>query len=321
LFAPVNHPHSTASGANPGFMSQEDKIKLDAYPTPTQFVSGEFMVYDGMNWVLRNISNFAMSSHGHMTATPVSSGFMSNQDKTKLDGYPTPSIMGDIMVYDGNGSWAIGNANHFAPVAHTHDGSETKINSSADITVKGKGTVTEPYVLNQTQHTVGETYGGGVVFYVYDNGQHGLIAATSDAAINGNYMFNWIYGGNPKTAGSFANGVNAGKQNTTLMAAMQATVTPSTPMLSTMSAAYAALYYQAQDGAGVRYNDWYLASQYEFLLLSNSTASIPGFNKGNYYWTSTEVIDNIMYAYAMYQGSLVVQDKRNSFRVRPIRSF
>ncbi|HEY5591667.1 MAG TPA: hypothetical protein VIK55_11690, partial [Paludibacter sp.] len=28
-----------------------------------------------------------------------------------------------------------------------------------------------------TAHTIGESYGGGIVFYIYDNGQHGLIAA------------------------------------------------------------------------------------------------------------------------------------------------
>ena len=29
-------------------------------------------------------------------------------------------------------------------------------------------------------HYISESYGGGIVFYVYDNGQHGLIAATAD---------------------------------------------------------------------------------------------------------------------------------------------
>ena len=29
-------------------------------------------------------------------------------------------------------------------------------------------------------HYIGESYGGGIVFYVYDNGQHGLIVATAD---------------------------------------------------------------------------------------------------------------------------------------------
>ena len=28
-------------------------------------------------------------------------------------------------------------------------------------------------VISLTPHTIGESYGGGIVFYVYDNGQHG----------------------------------------------------------------------------------------------------------------------------------------------------
>jgi hypothetical protein len=46
---------------------------------------------------------------------------------------------------------------------------------------------------NIGQHTIGESYGGGIVFYVYDNGQHGLIAATADQSAgiqwyNGTYI-------------------------------------------------------------------------------------------------------------------------------------
>ncbi|MCX6246865.1 MAG: hypothetical protein NTW10_03940 [Bacteroidetes bacterium] len=29
-------------------------------------------------------------------------------------------------------------------------------------------------------HYISESYGGGIVFYIFDNGQHGLIAATAD---------------------------------------------------------------------------------------------------------------------------------------------
>ena len=28
-----------------------------------------------------------------------------------------------------------------------------------------------------TVHNIGDSYGGGIVFYVYDGGQHGLIAS------------------------------------------------------------------------------------------------------------------------------------------------
>ena len=42
------------------------------------------------------------------------------------------------------------------------------------------------WVLIAGQHYVGELFGGGIVFYVYDNGQHGLIASLDDLdGVNG----------------------------------------------------------------------------------------------------------------------------------------
>jgi len=60
------------------------------------------------------------------------------------------------------------------------DGSETKVTAGTKITITGIGTTASPYVVNATTHYIGESYGGGLVFYVYDGGQHGLIAATTD---------------------------------------------------------------------------------------------------------------------------------------------
>lgn len=201
------------------------------------------------------------------------------------------------------------------------DGSETKISAGNNIAVTGTGTSTTPYIINIKPHIVGESYGGGIVFYVYDDGLHGLIAAAADGSINGNPNLMLLYNGPIRVAGAFANGVGAGKENTSAIIAMQAALTPAYPMLSTMNAAYAAVNYSAQDANGVRYGDWYLPSQYEMVLMSNSTATIPGYNRGNPYWSSTEVVDNVNYAYMVVNGSLSVQDKRNSFRVRPIRAF
>lgn len=285
----TTHTHTDATNSVSGFMSAADKVKLDGYPIPSAV--GDFLAYDGMSWVIRSIYSFAASNHGHGVATTATNGFMSSGDKLKLDGLTQA------------------------------DGSETKVTAGANIDVNGTGTAADPYVIANKPHTVGETYGGGVVFYVYDNGLHGLIAATSDASINGNPNLMIIYNGPSRVAGAFANGVGAGKGNTYAIAAMQAAITSGIPMLSTMNAAYAAINYSAQDANGVRYGDWYLPSQYEMILMSNSTANIPGYNKSNPYWSSTEVIDNPAYAYIVVNGSLSVQDKRNSFKVRPIRAF
>jgi hypothetical protein len=74
------------------------------------------------------------------------------------------------------------------------DGSETNIEGGDGIAVSGTGITADPYVIAlgvSDAHHVGELYGGGVVFYTWANGQHGLIASlgtlsassTWDAAI------------------------------------------------------------------------------------------------------------------------------------------
>ena len=62
------------------------------------------------------------------------------------------------------------------------DGSETKVTAGANITVTGTGTTGNPYTVSVSAatHYVGESYGGGIVFYVTPNGQHGLISETVD---------------------------------------------------------------------------------------------------------------------------------------------
>ena len=40
-------------------------------------------------------------------------------------------------------------------------------------------------------HYVGELFGGGVVFYVYENGEHGLIASFDDLEYGGDYTLDW----------------------------------------------------------------------------------------------------------------------------------
>ena len=50
-----------------------------------------------------------------------------------------------------------------------------------------------------TVHFIGESYGGGIVFSISDNGQHGLIAATADQSTG----IQWYNGTNRFTAVSY----------------------------------------------------------------------------------------------------------------------
>ncbi|MEK7275563.1 MAG: hypothetical protein AAB110_09935, partial [Candidatus Desantisbacteria bacterium] len=76
---------------------------------------------------------------------------------------------------------------------------------------------TATYALSASRHYIGESYGGGIVFYVYDNGQHGLIAATADQGTN----TTWYAGSYTNTMAKATNGVGAGKANTAIIIANQ----------------------------------------------------------------------------------------------------
>ena len=70
-------------------------------------------------------------------------------------------------------------------------------------------------------HKIGDKYGGGIVFYVYDGGLHGLIAARADQS-TGIQWYNGIY----KDTGATGDGVGAGAMNTAMIVAAQIDDTP-----------------------------------------------------------------------------------------------
>ncbi len=162
-------------------------------------------------------------------------------------------------------------------------------------------------------HFIGEAYGGGIVFYVYDNGQHGLIAATADQSA-GIQWSNGVY----RYTGTTGDGLGAGAMNTTLIVAAQ--------MSDNQAGNFAAKVctdYSATDN-GIIYGDWYLPSKYESDLLFLQKTVVGGFSDSNY-WTSTEESFAESFAKHKYFGSdpqtFPSDVKYHTFSVRAIRAF
>lgn len=162
-------------------------------------------------------------------------------------------------------------------------------------------------------HTIGESYGGGIVFYVYDGGYHGLIAATTDIGAGTNYYWwNGVY----KITGTSGDGLNAGDMNTTLIIASQI----ADNQIGYFAARVCANYSVTVDG--ITYGDWYLPSKYELNLLFLQKDVVGGFADYTSYWSSSEASDDHAWSqYFMGNGDQSSSPKNNTFHVRAIRSF
>jgi hypothetical protein len=120
--------------------------------------------------------------------------------------------------------------------------------------------------------TIGQNYGGGIIFYIDGTGQHGLIADINDT----NYkMLKW---GDSYFLNTGATGtaVGTGAANTKKIIAVQGT-----------KYVYAALVCANYRGGG--YADWFLPSKDELYLLYKQKIAgvVKGFTWGAY-WSSSE---------------------------------
>ena len=161
-----------------------------------------------------------------------------------------------------------------------------------------------------TVHFIGESYGGGIVFYIYDNGQHGLIAATADQ--NGGAPIRWNGGTNTNTRAR-ADGVGAGLKNTAIIIANQGPV-DGNAFAATVCNEYSVTV------AGVTYGDWYLPSKHELNLLFINRVAVGGFSSGPY-WSSSEYDSTNAWYQSFTNGGQNDGGKNNSAYVRAVRAF
>lgn len=193
----------------------------------------------------------------------------------------------------------------------------------------GNGIVIEGDVIKSTQatHQIGEEYLGGLVFYVDDTGQHGLIASKMDINSQGIQWRNGASGN--KVTNARADGIVAGETNTRLIIAQQ-----TVDNQKGLFAALVATQFQvladgvtpcktpiAQDN--LCYGGWYLPSAFELQLMyrnlheTNLSSFAP-----EYYWSSTEANAANAWLINFSTGELIVSNKSNTLgRVRAITHF
>lgn len=193
----------------------------------------------------------------------------------------------------------------------------------------GDGITIEGDVIKVTTqtHQVGEEYRGGLVFYVDESGQHGLIASKIDVNEEGIQWRNGASGN--KVTNARGDGIGAGETNTRLIIAQQ-TIDNQNGVFAALQAAN---FQVLDDGAtpcktpiaagSVCYGGWYLPSAFELQLLhrnlhqNNLSHFAPEF-----YWSSTEASVSNAWLINFSSGEITASNKSNTVgRVRAVSRF
>jgi Protein of unknown function (DUF1566) len=160
------------------------------------------------------------------------------------------------------------------------------------------------FVTSPATFTIGQVFGGGIIFYVDGTGQHGLIASASDQSIGLKWNNTSLVTTN---ATGFA--IGTGSANTTTIINVQGT------------GLYAAsLCRQFFNGGG--FNDWYLPSLFELNQLFLQKTVVGGFTN-DFYWSSSESSSTAAWVINFGASGQNQQSftKSANYFVRAIRSF
>jgi hypothetical protein len=148
---------------------------------------------------------------------------------------------------------------------------------------------------------IGNQFGGGIIFYIDNSGEHGLVAAES----NQSNAIRWSNGTNV-LIDSTGNAVGEGQKNTSRITTIHG------------AGDYAAKLCDELTLNG--YSDWFLPSKNELNLLFIKKSHFSGLVDG-YYWTSTEYnAENAWNQYFPF-GPQYYANKLDSACVRAIRAF
>ncbi len=326
-------------------LAQESKVeKIDSLqttssniPNSIQVEEGDVKITDGTNTLIRitDEGTFGAIEIKHGVPSPPADKLYNKNGVLSFGGNPVHK----------NDDWAVsGNSLHSIPSGNIGIGTN---NPAEKLEVVGKTKTSELQVTtgatdghiltsdvngNATWQapsgsglslSIGDTYQGGIIFWLDGSGEHGLIAAPADEPSTYTWYFPIVPGAT--TTYGYIRGIYAGEVNTKLLSQLSQFGNQST---------VAAVRCKLLNTNG--YTDWYLPSLDETMIMMTNLhlAGLGNFTDFGYYWTSNRSDENSgsssLYAYVVlirYNYTTMQRIVKFSYlvdsshRVRAIRSF
>lgn len=188
---------------------------------------------------------------------------------------------------------------------------KAKVTSMDTVTDVSANVVRQPDgTLALRQYKIRDMAQGGIIFFVDESGEHGLVADTTDLSIS----MRWFAQAMPvKPTQAKGDGPFAGEMNTAIIISAYVAIGDD-------GLAYAAkLCAEVQKGG---YGDWYLPSKGELNLIYSNLhmAGLGGF-AGENYWSATEIDKSNAWSQDFSDGTQNMEDKGNNHHVRAVRAF
>lgn len=170
------------------------------------------------------------------------------------------------------------------------------------------------------KYQVGDFAHGGIVFWVDESGEHGLVVAKVDQSASMRWFAGSLVGTQAKGDGPYA-----GEMNTAINISSHAGISDD----GVLHAARACAELMVTEN-GFTYGDWYLPSKFELNLIQLNKATIDSTALAHggavlvaftSYWSSTENNDSQAWSQNISSGTQSSTTKSSTLRVRAVRAF